>query len=117
MLHHGFELQLPPDAATPAAAVASAVLGGRCLTYVRRGAPSPPAPGDALRVWPLSLALFPTHPVYASQRAHEASLERPFIVHYNWLETSRDKQAAMAAGGHWFLPPDAPLYEGGDSGG
>lgn len=81
-------------------------MGGRCLEYARRG-----APGDVLRVFPLNLALFPTHPVHASQRAHETALERPFIVHYNWLETSRDKQQAMLAGGHWFLPPDAPLYE------
>ena len=64
-----------------------------------------------LTVFPLNLALFPTHPVYARQRAHEAVLERPFIVHYNWLETSRAKQQATAAGGPWLLPPGAPLFE------
>lgn len=85
-------------------------MGGRCLEYVRRGV-APGTPGDALRVFPLSLALFPTHPVYVYQRAQDATLERPFIVHYNWLETSRLKQRAMMANSHWLLPPDAPLYE------
>ena len=81
-------------------------MAGRCLEYTRRGAPE-----DVLRVFPLNLALFPTHPVHVNQRAHETVVERPFIVHYNWLETSRAKQQAMLAGGHWFLPSDAPLYE------
>ena len=85
-------------------AVVSAISEGRCLQYAQKGSPS-----NILSVYPLNQALFPNHPVFSRHQFHMTILERPFIVHYNWLVTSVEKKNAMRADGNWLIDEQASV--------
>ena len=117
-----YRLAVPPGG-NAGDTIADAATAGACLEYVRE-ARWGGAPAQVLRVMPLNQSLFPNHPVYMELRRRAAAAaaaagdsggaaldgdESPFTVHYNWLETSAMKRAAMIEGGHWLLDVAAPV--------
>jgi hypothetical protein len=57
---------------------------------------------DELSIWLLSPALFPTYPVLSSSEACMAMLERPYMVHYNWMKGVETKVDSMKLLCHWW---------------
>lgn len=81
--------------------IVNTILDGKCLRYnSNSNAASEQA---AFSIVPLTPALFPNFPAFSSHRAHERLVERPFIVHYNWIVGASAKVAMMKEKGHWFV--------------
>lgn len=83
--------------------VVDTIISGRCIEYWSSSAAWPLGDGLQLSMVPFNPALFPNFPTYSSHRAHERIIERPFVVHYNWIVGVEAKVAAMKEKGQWYV--------------
>lgn len=99
MITYGYDLAGKVAGELDAEHIISSIMAGECIRYT----PKWGTEGEDFTMTPLNPYLFPNYPQLAVNKLPESIVERPYMVHYNWLTGIPAKMEKMKEQGHWFV--------------